>query len=89
MPAVVRLGTAEPPLSLWLGAAAPEEIKKYPGVVVTADGDEFCLDSEHTGERKSRNLLKGLQKAKIFSFLGDITKTLDGRGFEDHLNDTR
>lgn len=75
MPAVVRLGTAEPPLSLWLGAAPPEEIKKCPGVVVTADGDEFCLSSENTGERKTtlKNLPKGLQK-KDFLFLGDLRR---------------
>ena len=40
MPAVERLGRASPPLSVWLRAAAPEEIKKCPGVVVVVlDGD--------------------------------------------------
>lgn len=56
MPAVERLGRVSPPLSVWLRAAAPEEIKKCPGVVVVVvvvDWDELCFGSEKTGERKS------------------------------------
>lgn len=56
MPAVGGLGRASPPLSVWLRAAAPEEIKKWPGVVVevveVVDGDERCLGSEKTREEK-------------------------------------
>lgn len=55
MPAVERLGRASLPLSVWLRAAAPEEIKKCPGVVVVAavvDGDKLCLGSEKTIEKK-------------------------------------
>ena len=51
MPAVGRLGRASPSLSVWLGAAAPEEIKKCPGVVmVVVDGDGLCLGSGKTRE---------------------------------------
>lgn len=57
MPAVEGLGRASPPLSVWLRAAAPEEIKKWPGMAVEAveavDGDELCLGSEKTRDRKS------------------------------------
>ncbi|KAG7234613.1 hypothetical protein INR49_004453 [Caranx melampygus] len=53
MPGVERLGRASSPLSVWLKAAAPEEIKKCPGmVVVPVDGDELCLASEKRPERK-------------------------------------
>ncbi|KAK5852630.1 hypothetical protein PBY51_006482 [Eleginops maclovinus] len=59
MPAVERLGRASPPLSVWLGAAAPEEIKKCPGVVVlvleeevVVDWDKLCLNSEKDGREK-------------------------------------
>lgn len=58
VPGVERLGRASPPLSVWLGAAAPEEIKKCPGMVVVVvlvvvDGDKLCLASEKDeGEKK-------------------------------------
>ncbi|KAI9547316.1 hypothetical protein NQZ68_018539 [Dissostichus eleginoides] len=52
MPAVERLGRASPPLSAWLGAAAPEEIKKCPGVVVLVLEEEVDLDSEKDESEK-------------------------------------
>ena len=53
MPAVERLGRASPPLSVWLGAAAPEEIKKCPGVVVLVlEEEEVDLDSEKDESEK-------------------------------------
>lgn len=82
MPAVERLGRASPPLSVWLRAAAPEEIKKWPGVAAAAvalvDGDKLCLGSgKDEGEKKffqtSENLASekgyGNQKTKTSDFL--------------------
>lgn len=44
MLAVERLGRASFLLSVWFKAAAPEEIRKRPGmVVVVVDGDSFIL----------------------------------------------
>lgn len=73
MPAVERLGRASPPLSVWLRAAAPEEIKKCPGlVVVVVYGDELCPCSEK--DERGRSTANGLKtseeatKQAIFSF---------------------
>lgn len=53
MPAVERLGRASPPLSVWLGAAAPEEIKKCPGVLVLVlEEEEVDVDSEKDESEK-------------------------------------
>lgn len=55
MPAVERLGRTFLPLSVWLRDAAPEEIKKRPGMVVVkvvVDGDKLCIGFKKTGEKK-------------------------------------
>lgn len=55
MPAVERLGRTSFPLSVWLRDAAPEEIKKRPGMVVVkvvVDGDKLCIGFKKTGEKK-------------------------------------
>lgn len=47
MPAVERLGRASFLLSVWFRAAAPEEIRKRPGmVVVVKHGDDFSICDE-------------------------------------------
>lgn len=83
MPAVERLGRASPPLSVWLRAAAPEEIKKCPGVVVVVllDGDNICLGSEKKREKKyfektensaSERAMETKIKTSDFLFLSNI-----------------
>lgn len=69
-----RLGRASPPLSVWLGAAAPEEIKKHPGVVVVevvVRWDKLCLGSENKREKVIRN---GRKLGFIESFGNEKTK---------------
>lgn len=70
MPGVVGLGRVSPPLSAWLGAAAPEEMKKSPGLVVEVvavveDGDRVCLALRHNNFRGTENssslLLRGIR----------------------------
>lgn len=80
MPAVGRLGRASPSLSVWLGAAAPEEIKKCPGVVV--DGDGLCLGSGKTrGEKKyfraTERTMESKNSTRDFFENYSATETLD------------
>lgn len=62
------------------GAAAPEEIKKHPAVVmvvvvfvVAPDGYELCINSEKTEEREKKNfgMVRILAIAKDFFFMID------------------
>lgn len=59
MPAAEGLGTSSPPLSVWLRAAAPEEIKKCPGVLaVMSDRDQLGCGAEKTREKVLSKRLK-------------------------------
>ncbi|MEQ2230670.1 hypothetical protein ILYODFUR_031843 [Ilyodon furcidens] len=54
MPAVERLGRASFLLSVWFRAAAPEEIRKRPGmVVVVVDRDNFSVCDENKTTEKT------------------------------------